>query len=96
VKKHQYIIIPAAVRYDRRLPYGAKLLYGDIYALTHQQGYCFATNGYFAELFDCTDVTISNWIRKLKEAGYITISYNPHRRIFAKIKTKKKKNKSDQ
>ena len=91
-KGSHYIIIPADVRYDKRLPNGAKLLYGDICGLTNKFGYCFATNGYFAEMFSCTDITVSNWISKLKKCGYIDVSYNPHRRIFveeAKIKGKK-------
>ena len=50
-QRSHYIIIPAIVRYDNRLPNGAKLLFGDICALTNKFGYCFATNGYFAEVF---------------------------------------------
>ena len=83
-KGSHYIIIPAEVRYDKRLTNGAKLLYGDICGLTNKFGYCFATNGYFAEAFSCTDITISNWISKLKKCGYIEVSYNPHRRMFVK------------
>ena len=90
-QRTHYIIIPAIVRYDNRLPNGAKLLFGDICALTNKFGYCFATNGYFAEVFSCTDVTISNWISKLKKYQYIEVEYNPVRRIFVKQKYRQSK-----
>ena len=74
--------MPAVVRYDSRLPLGSRLLYGEIKALSNKHGFCFASNGWFAKRYDVTDVTISNWISKLKKCKYIQISYNPHRRIF--------------
>ena len=54
----------------------------DVYDLSNKHGFCFASNGWFAKRYDVTDVTVSNWISKLKACKYIQISYNPHRRIF--------------
>lgn len=71
MKKGYYAIIPANVRYDENLTDGAKLLYGEITALTNEKGYCWASNSYFAELYGVSKVTISNWIRQLKKGGYI-------------------------
>ena len=51
-KPNYYAIIPANVRYDSNLKAIEKLMYGEITALTYKEGYCFAKNGYFAELFD--------------------------------------------
>ena len=84
MKKAPYVIVPAQVRYDKRLPLGARLLYGEISGLTNTHGFCFATNGWFADKYGVTDITISNWISKLKKCDYVDISYNPHRRIFVR------------
>ena len=68
-----YSIIPATVRYDDDLPPNAKLLYSEITALCNEKGYCWATNEYFAKLYKCTKQSVSSWISKLKEKGYITV-----------------------
>jgi hypothetical protein len=70
-----YAIIPANVRYDKDLPAGAKLMYGEITALSNEHGYCFASNGYFAALYGCTKQAISKWIKQLESLGYVNISY---------------------
>ena len=46
-----------------------------ISSLTAKTGVCFASNKYFAELFDCTEVSISQKISKLTKLGYIQIDY---------------------
>ena len=79
--KVNYIIVPGAVRYDKRLPVGARLLFGEIRGLAVDRGYCFASNGWLAGKYGVSNVTISTWISKLKACNYISITYNPHRRI---------------
>ncbi len=66
-----YAIIPASIRYDSRLKANEKLLYGEITALSNKTGLCYATNKYFAELYEVEIETISRWIKHLKELGYI-------------------------
>lgn len=70
-----YSITPANVRYDRKLKANEKLLFGEITALANKSGYCTATNGYFAPLYDVTKTTISNWINHLKEKGYVKVVF---------------------
>lgn len=68
-----YAIIPAYVRYDNTLKPNEKLLYGEITALCNEEGYCWATNEYFAQLYEVHSKTISQWINELKEKGYINV-----------------------
>ena len=70
-KKSYYAIIPANIRYDESIPPNAKLLYGEITALCNAEGYCWASNKYFADLYGVTLRTIANWLRSLSEKGYI-------------------------
>lgn len=69
--KSYYAIIPANVRYDNRLPSGAKLLYGEITALCNEKGFCWATNNYFCELYNVDKRTVIRWINELIEYGYL-------------------------
>ena len=72
-KKGYYAIIPAFVRYDKRLPANAKLLYGELTALSNEKGYCWAGNDYFAGLYEVSKTSVSKWVSALKDAGYIQI-----------------------
>ncbi|MGI5892895.1 MAG: helix-turn-helix domain-containing protein [Bacillota bacterium] len=73
-KTSYYAVIPGNVRYDKRLRANEKLLYGEITALTNAKGYCWASNKYFADLYNVTTQAVSKWISHLKEYGYIDIS----------------------
>ena len=71
-----YAIIPANVRYNKKLSPNEKLLYGELTCLTHQDGYCFATNSYFARLYGVTVRTVQGWFKALEQCGYINIRYD--------------------
>lgn len=64
-------IIPAVVRYDKELKPSEKLLFGEISALMDAKGYCWASNKYFAELYDVAIETVSRWITHLVKKGYV-------------------------
>ena len=68
-----YAILPSSVRYDNRLKANEKLLYSEITALSNKTGLCYATNKYFADLYELENETISRWISHLKELNYIDI-----------------------
>ena len=61
------------MRYDAKLPSGAKLLFGEITALCNKEGYCWAGNAYFARLYGTSERTIINWINSLKSAGHVKV-----------------------
>lgn len=64
-------IIPAIVRYDKDLKPNEKLLFGEISALMDAKGFCWASNKYFAELYDVAVETVSRWITHLVKKGYV-------------------------
>ena len=66
-----YSIIPASVRYDNDLKPNEKLIYGEITALCDNLGYCWATNEYFAKLYQVSRETVSRWINHLVKKGYL-------------------------
>ncbi len=70
-KPNYYAIIPADVRYDKNLKDKAKLLYGEITALSNKDGYCYANNKYFADLYQVNIRTIKDLIKSLIDRGYI-------------------------
>ena len=70
-KPNYYAIIPATVRYDNDLTPNEKLLYGEITSLTQKTGECWATNSYFAELYNLTPQSVSRMVRHLAEKGYL-------------------------
>ena len=70
-----YAVIPATVRYDNELKASEKLLYGEITSLANRMGYCFASNRYFANLYNVTVHTVSQWFSHLEKLGYIYIEF---------------------
>lgn len=72
-KPNYYAVIPADIRYDKTIKDKAKFLYAEITALCNKDGYCFASNKYFADLYGVRKETISRLLNDLKNKGYIEI-----------------------
>jgi hypothetical protein len=70
-----YAILTAKVRYDKELSPNIKLLYAEITSLSNLYGYCWATNKYFASLYDVSLSSVQKWISKLVEKKYINVQY---------------------
>jgi len=78
-----YSIVPSSVRYDNELSSSEKLLYSEISALVNMNGTCFASNGYFARLYEVSERTVTRWITSLKDRGHIkVIKSDEHERII--------------
>ena len=87
MKKNYSAVIPASVRYDENLTANAKLIFGEISALSNEKGFCWATNAYFAQLYKVSPSSVSKWIKQLEKNKHIKIKtikdeYNSERRLI--------------
>lgn len=68
-----YSVIPATVLYNKELKANEKLLYAIITSLACKEGYCFASNNYFAEELGVHPKTVSSWISDLRDKNFIRV-----------------------
>lgn len=61
---------------DNRLTFLERLLLIEIMSLSKKEGYCWATNEYFKNLFGVSKQTISKSISSLSKYGYIVLKYD--------------------
>tara|TARA_R110001606_G_scaffold79383_1_gene183319 strand:- start:1316 stop:1963 length:648 start_codon:yes stop_codon:yes gene_type:complete len=73
-KPNYYAIIPADVRYCKKLKPIERLMYAEITCLTNNKGYCWAGNEYFANLFEISHRSVSRHINQLKNFEFISVS----------------------
>lgn len=85
-KVSYYAIIPATVRYSKDLKANEKLLYGEITSLSNRNGYCYAQNRYFANLYNVSIETVSRWLSHLQQLGFIQIEIkrNENKEVIAR------------
>ena len=69
-----YGIIPANVRYAK-IADRAKLIFSEITAMSNKWGYCNASNGYFAQVWECDPSVISRHVSSLESIGAIRCEY---------------------
>lgn len=70
------VFILKAVLRDNRLTFLERLLLIHIISLCKKNGYCWATNRYFCDIYNVTQVTISKSISNLATFGYIKAEYD--------------------
>jgi DNA-binding transcriptional regulator YhcF (GntR family) len=75
-KPNYYAVLIAEVRYDNQLGNFSKLLYAEISALCNKEGYCWASNNYFAALYEVKELTVTRAITQLVERGYLIRELN--------------------
>lgn len=77
-----FSILPASVRYDNNLSASEKVFYCEITALANIEGFCWATNAYFSQLYNVRAETISRWISNLANKKYIYIKRDKAKRCL--------------
>lgn len=70
------LVLPESVLGDNRLTYFERLLLIELASLCKKNGYCWPTNRYFMNKFECTKTTVSKSISSLSKYGYIDIEIN--------------------
>lgn len=88
VRRSYWAQLPSEVRYSEELSSTAKLLYAELSALIGEDGYCWATNTYFAGVLGVSERTISRMISQMETAGFIRCEMaatenGSERRIYA-------------
>ena len=73
--KNQFFKIPV-IMYESDLSKSAIMLYAILYGNANKLGYAYGSNKYYAKLLRCSERTISNCIKILKENNLIKVS-NP-------------------
>jgi len=70
----------------KELKANEKLLYGEITSLSNKNGYCYAQNRYFADLYGVSIETVSRWLSNLQKCGFIQIEVkrNENKEVIAR------------
>ena len=72
-KPGYYGIMPATVRYSKKINSFCKVLFTDITALCNKNGFCNAKNSTLADWHGVSDSTISKSITMLSKAGFLKV-----------------------
>src|SRR3990167_441454 len=66
-----YAVIPLYILEDKELSFAAKVLYGEITALTKKEGYCYATNKYLAQRIGSSENYVIEIVKELRNKNHI-------------------------
>jgi hypothetical protein len=81
METNYYIIIPASVRSAKDITPTQKLILGEIITLSKNSGTCWASNRYFAEVYDISRRSVITHIQELESKGYVKIRYKTENQI---------------
>ena len=76
INTYSKVILPNSILGDNRLTFLERLVLIVIISLSKKEGYCWATNEYFKNLFGVSKQTISKSISSLSKYGYIVLKYD--------------------
>lgn len=62
----------------------AKVLFSEFSALCQEEGFCWASNEYFAALYEVSKDSISRWVSELADNGHIVLKFEKDnkRRVY--------------
>lgn len=66
-----YAIIPADVRYCKRISANAKLLFAELTTLADKDGKVFVTNDSLAKAFVVSKATVTRWLTELTNENFV-------------------------
>lgn len=69
-KPNYYAIIPADVRYCKRISANAKLLFAELTTLADKDGKVFVTNDALAETFSVSRASVTRWLTELTNENF--------------------------
>ena len=73
IKPSFYAVIPATVRYCKKIEPMAKLLYAELTTLKSSNGNFDFDSKYLEELFEVDEASIQKWLDSLENEGFIEI-----------------------
>ena len=74
------VLLPIELIHDRRLDYRSKMLYGIVFTMAKDYGYCVPTNRELSFHFGVSEGRVSYFLGKLEELCYIVreMVYDPN------------------
>lgn len=81
----QYYAVPVELAHRNDVSGDAKVLLGEITVLCSDKGYCWASNGYFADEYSVSERSVRRWLSELKDKGLVSVEFvKGQRRISVK------------
>lgn len=81
-----FIIIPIEICHHHQLSSTSKILFGKILSLSNKDGYCYASNQFFADYLSLSTRTITKYIKELKDEGIIDCIFSKGKKRHIYIK----------